>query len=367
VARLDRYILRQVLLPFLTAVLVVVLLVFLFQARRLASAALGLGLTLEDAAVIFGAALPPFLVLAVPIAYLLSVLVGLGRLAQDLEVVALLAAGASPLRIARTPLLLGVLVSLLGLPLAHWAEPRGLQALQRRLVDVGLRNLTGAVRPGTFNEDFSGNAVYARARDAAGDLFDVLLFDERDRARPVLVTAARGRFEVARGGVEFELSQGELHMAQGPTARDDQYDRLGFEGLRIGLDAQDELEKKTRFVSAISMLDSPEMLRMAHQLGEHTAVGRRYEKTYWRRFAIPLMAFVFALLGAATALSGGPRSRARSAILGLLAVLAYYLLSRVGDLLVVKYPGTPFWASFGPVLLMAVFGAVALTRAGARR
>ena len=78
-ARLDRYILRQVLLPFLTAVLVVVLLVFLFQARRLASAALGLGLTLEDAVVIFGAALPPFLVMAVPIAYLMAVLRGGGH------------------------------------------------------------------------------------------------------------------------------------------------------------------------------------------------------------------------------------------------------------------------------------------------
>ena len=253
-ARLDRYILRQVLLPFLTAVLVVVLLVFLFQARRLASAALGLGLTLEDAVVIFGAALPPFLVMAVPIAYLMAVLVGLGRLAQDLEVVALLAAGASPLRIARTPLLVGVVVSLLGLPLAHWAEPRGLQALQRRLVDVGLRNLTGAVRPGTFNEDFSGSAVYARARDEAGNLSDVLVFDERDKSRPALVTAARGRFQVSRQGVEFELSQGELHLLQGADA-DDRYDRLRFGELRMGLDAQDELDKKTRFVSAISMLE----------------------------------------------------------------------------------------------------------------
>lgn len=365
-ARLDRYILRQVLLPFLTAVLVVVLLVFLFQARRLASAALGLGLTLEDAVVIFGAALPPFLVMAVPIAYLLAVLVGLGRLAQDLEVVALLAAGASPLRIARTPLLVGVAVSLLGLPLAHWAEPRGLQALQRRLVDVGLRNLTGAVRPGTFNEDFSGNAVYARARDEAGNLSDVLVFDERDKSRPALVTAARGRFSVSRQGVEFELSQGELHLLQGAEA-DDRYDRLRFGELRMGLDAQDELDKKTRFVSAISMLDSAEMRRVAADLGPDSPMGRRFEKTYWRRYAIPMMALVFALLGAATAISGGPRSRARSAIHGLLAVLVYYLLSRVGDLLVVKYPGTPFWASFAPVLMMAVFGLFALRRAGGRR
>ena len=74
--------------------------------------------------------------------------VALGRLAQDLELVALRAAGASSLRIAKVPLLLGVLVTALGLPLAHFAEPYGLQALQRRLVDVGLRNHTRAWRTG---------------------------------------------------------------------------------------------------------------------------------------------------------------------------------------------------------------------------
>ncbi len=363
--RLDRYILRQIALPFVLSVAVVVILVFLLQARRLASAALGLGLTLEDVLVIFLSALPPFLVLAVPIAYLLSVLVGLGRLAQDLELVALRAAGASAFRIARVPIIMGAVVTGLGLPLAHFAEPYGLQALQARLIDVGLRNLTQAVRPGTFNEDFRGNAVYARARDEQGALEDVLVYDERDPKHPVLVTSAAGDFKVTDRGVEFVLSQGELHLG-GPQAGP-QYDRMGFASLRMELDAERELSRKTRFVSSISMLPSPEMMRVAKEKGPLDAFGRRFEKTYWRRFAVPLMALVFGILGAAIGLSGSPRARARAAVLGLASVLGYYVLSRVGDLVVVKYPGTPFYGAFGPVLFMLVLSLVALSRSEARR
>ena len=189
-ARIDRYLFREIAGPFALSVLVVVLLVFLFQARRLATAALGLGLTLEDAGLIFISALPPFLVLAIPIAYLLSVLVGLGRLSQDLERVALSAAGAGPFRIARVPILLGLVVSLGSLPIALYGEPYGLQLLHARLVDVGLRNLAGAIRPGVFNEEFRGTALYARETDGE-TLRDVLLFDERSGDRPVLILARR--------------------------------------------------------------------------------------------------------------------------------------------------------------------------------
>src|SRR5689334_21964799 len=103
-ARIDRYLLREIALPFLISIALVVVAMFLLQARRLAAAALGMGLSIEDAGIIFASALPPFLIQAVPVAYLLSVLVGLGRMASDLELTALRSTGASPFRIARMPL-----------------------------------------------------------------------------------------------------------------------------------------------------------------------------------------------------------------------------------------------------------------------
>ncbi len=366
VGRLDRYLLREILLPFAFSVAFVVIVVFLFQIRRLAGAALGFGLEPLDVLVIFVAALPPFLVLSVPIAFLLSVLVGLGRLGGDLELVAARAAGAGPWRLARVPAGLGVLVSLACLPIAFWGEPAGLDLLHERLIEVGLRNLTAALRPGVFNERFRGLALYAGGADRRGALSDVLLFDEREPERPVLVLAREGRLRPGEAhDVHLELIDGRMHLGlAGPEGR---YDRVRFERAALGIDAERELRERTRFVSEINRLSSAAMWARAVELGPSSRLGRRIEKTWWRRLAFPSMALVFAIVGAAIGIGVDRRQRARAALLAMGAVVGYYVLTRVGDWAVVQYPGTPFLAAFGPNLLLLGLGALGLGRAGRAR
>ena len=364
--RVDRYVLHQILVPFAFSVGFAVLVVFLFQVQRMATAAVGMGLTVADVLIIFASALPPFLVLAVPIAFMMSVLIGMGRMAIDLELIALKAAGTSPARLARVPLLLGLIVSLLCLPIAHFGEPHGLAMMYERLIDVGLRNITGAIRPGVFNEGFRNIALYAGSRDAGGRLQDVLLFDERDAKQPVLISAQHGALvPVGKHSVAMTLDNGEMHLGAGTDG--DTYDRIRFETAQLGIDTERELRERARFVSEIGRLTSTEMLERAALLGPDDRLGRRILKAYWRRYAFPLMAFVFGLIGAAIALSGGPLARARNAIWAMLSIVGYYLLTRVGDYAVVQWAGTAFWAAFAPNLFALAAGAALLARSGQPR
>lgn len=364
--RVDRYLFREIALPFVVSVALVVTSVFLLQARRLATAALGFGLQLEDAAIIFVSALPPFLIMAIPIAYLLSVLVGFGRLAGDNELVALRGAGAGPFRIARVPLVLGLLVSLGTVPIAVFGEPYGLRLLHSRLIEVGMKNLTGAIRPGVFNEDFRGSAVYARSRGADGKLSGVMLYDERDEHRAMLITAHAGTFRSTQDiGVQFELEDGEIHLGQTSTAS--RYERVRFERAQLGLDAAKELSRRTQWVSIVGRMTNEEMLEQVRAIDPADPLGRRIEKTYWRRFAFPSMAFVLGAIGAAIALTGKPRSRARNAVLGMAAVVFYYALTRIADFLVVQFTGTPFVMAWAPNVLVLAIGLVWIARSGKGR
>lgn len=369
-SRLDRYALSEVLVPFGFSMVATTLVVLLVQLQRLAGAALGRGLGLDDVLVLFGAALPPFFVLVVPIAFLLSVVMGLQRLATDRELDALSAAGASPWRIARAPLLAGAVVSLLSLPLAHFAEPYGLGVLHERLIEVALRNISQALRPGVFNEDFPGVALFARAQSEVGELDDVLVYDQRDPERPVLLVAESGSLSPAEVAgrppwLELRLGRGELHV--GAHRAEDRYEVLRFESAQIGIDAGRELKERTRSVNLPSRMSSAEMKREAKRRGPNDLHGRRLEKTYLRRYAFPLMAFVFAFVGAAIVLSGRPEARARSALLALSAVVLYYVLVRVGDYVVVQVPNTAWVAAFGPNLVVGLLGALWLLRAGGPR
>jgi len=362
VGRLDRYLLRATLAPLGFAIGFVVVTVFLFQAQRLVGAAIGLGLTAGDALVIFVSALPPFLVLAIPLALLMAVIVALGRLSTDREVVALLAAGASPWRIARIPIAVGALVTALSLPLAHLGEPLGQATLYDRLVDVGLRNISRAVRPGVFNEDFSSMAIYARTRADDGKLSSVLLYDERDPARPIVVTAARGALAPsASRGLVLDLDQGEIHLGRG--AAGDSYERVQFEHAQLGIDVERDLVERTRFLSELSRMPSGAMLPAAAARGD-TMWSRRVEKSFWRRSAVPAMGLVFALVGAAIVLSTPSKARARQAVLALLAVVGYYVLLRVGDIAVLKSANAAFWAAWVPNAVMLAIGVFGLSRAG---
>lgn len=365
-SRLDRYLLRETLVPFAFSVAFAVLAVFLFQAQRLIGAAVGLGLTIGDALVIFGAALPPFLVLAIPMAYLLSVMVGLGRLSADRELIALRAAGASPLRIARAPVIAGLAVSFLAVPIAHLGEPYGMRLLYQQLVGVGLRNISGAIQPGVFNEELAGIALYAAGRAPDGRLTDVLLFDERDPEQPILIVAARGSLEPqdARSLV-FSLENGEIHLGQGEDR--DRYERVRFERAHLGIDAGKEMWQRTKLVSDISQMTSAEMVKEAERRGPGDRYGRRVKKAYWRRWSLPLMAFVFGILAAAITLGTKSEARARGAVLALLGLVGYYVLLRIGDWLVVQYPGTPALAAWGPNLITLLFAAIALARSGRPR
>ncbi len=364
--RVDRYVLREIFVPFAFSVGFAVLVVFLFQVQRMATAAVGMGLTLGDVLTIFAAALPPFLVLAVPIAFMMSVLLGMGRMAVDRELTALAAAGAPPHRLARVPLVLGFVVSVLCLPIAHFGEPLGLEVMYERLIDVGLRNITSAIRPGVFNEGFRSIALYAGGRSDDGKLQDVLLFDERDPKRPILIASATGNLVPAtEHQILFTLGDGEIHLGAGTD--DSRYDRVRFETAQLGIDTERELRDRARFISEIGRLTSPQMRTRAAQLGPDDRLGRRIMKTYWRRFAFPAMAFVFGLIGAAIALSGGPRARARNAVWAIASIVAYYLLTRVGDYAVVQWPGTPFLAAVVPNVLALIAGFIALSRSGYAR
>lgn len=363
--RLDRYLLRETLIPLGFASCFVVLVVFLFQAQRLMGAALGLGMTIGDAVLIFTAALPPFVVLAIPVAYLLAVLIALGRLLQDREILALMALGLSPLRIARVPLVLGLLMTAASLPVAHFGEPYGMRLLYQRLVDVALRNITHAIRPGVFNEDFADLALFAGDRSEDGELRNVLLYDERDRQRPMLVVAEKGRLvPTSRTALAFEMTRGEIHLGKGGER--ERYERLRFEKLSLGIDANAEIVERTRFISSLGQLTSAEMWSGYHQR-PGTLWGKRVEKAFWRRFAFPAMCLIFGLVGAAIALTARPDARARNAVLGVLSVVLYYVLMRAGDFLVLGPRDQAFAGAWGPNLLMLALAFLGLWRAGRPR
>ncbi len=126
---LDRYIVREMIAPTSLGLLVFTFILLIDQIPRLLAILVARSADLWTIVRVFLNLLPSILAVTVPMAFLLGVLLAFGRLASDSEIVALRAAGVSPLRLLgpvapalRRGLLLTLYINAVALPAANQAH-----------------------------------------------------------------------------------------------------------------------------------------------------------------------------------------------------------------------------------------------------
>ncbi len=97
---LDRYIAREVIAPLALGVLLLTFALVSGRLLRLTEMVVNHGVSLGDVASLIGFIMPAFLELTFPMAVLLGVLMGFGRMSGDREVIAARACGVSLYRLA---------------------------------------------------------------------------------------------------------------------------------------------------------------------------------------------------------------------------------------------------------------------------
>jgi lipopolysaccharide export system permease protein len=360
VTRLDRYLAREILLPFAAALLFLTQLLLASQLLAQADVLFGGGVSAWDVVRILADLVPHLLEYVLPVAFLLGAVLGVGRLAEDREVVALSAVGVSPVHLVRVPLLLGGAVSAVAILVALVVAPAGLRDARRRIDDVIRRNLQGEIRAGVFYEDIPGITLYA-ARVDGGQFRDLLIADRTNPSAPVIVLARGGRLEAGTGGgLRLVLDDGEIHREE-PGNADYVVARFARASADLGLGAT--LDARN------SLSQNPFELRPGEILEEASSGDdehQRYWRTFfWRRLAVPLGILALGLLAVPIAsLRRGGRAAGYGA--SLLAVVAYYALLRLGEGM--GHDGTlPPWLAANLANLAAVTAAAALLAVLARR
>jgi lipopolysaccharide export system permease protein len=361
----DRYLAKEILFPFLAGLLFLTQLLLATQLLARAEVLFGSGVSLLDVLAILVGLLPNVLGYVLPIAFLLGAVIGVGRLSEDREVVALGAAGISPARLVRVPLGLGMIAAAAGVLLSTELEPAGFAAARARLNDVVKRNVTNDVRAGTFYDQIPGYMLYAE-RAEGGAWENVLISDRSNPAAPVLAISGKGRLEPVGAGQEMRLvlDDGELHREQAGV---DEYVAADFEhaelviGLGTALTDRNALARSAREMTTAAFDARAAAERAKGNLRE----AWRYEGYKHRRLAQPLAILPFALL--AVPLGASRRvGRAFAMTATVLAVIAQYLLMRSGEVLAQR-GALPAWLSLQIPTLVLSLVALALIVMQARR
>jgi LPS export ABC transporter permease LptG/LPS export ABC transporter permease LptF len=361
VSTLDRYIVRQIIPPFLLALLIFTFILEIPPIMDNAERLIAKGVAWPTVGRILLTLLPSGLGIAIPIALLVGLLVGFGRLSGDRETVAMLACGVSLYRILRPVLVLSLAAFGATLWVLIYAIPDANQTFREITYDIIAARAEQDVRPRVFFEDFPGRVLYIQ-EDAAPQpgWRRVFLADTSSAAKPIIFLAERGRLVTDRDArrVDLILQKG---IRYSPGQRAGEYDIYAFgdDPLILGLDPN------TVFPSAgppkgISELTIAE-LQAQRRLKEKNGLSPHNEIMFiQQKFSIPAACLVFGLLGLALGVTARRDGRLAGFAIGLGVVFVYYILMYLAEGLTKGHLLPAVLARWIPNLVLAPIGIAAL-------
>jgi LPS export ABC transporter permease LptF/LPS export ABC transporter permease LptG len=360
---IDRYVLREVVPPFLVGLLLVVFVLLMNHVLLLADLFIDKGVPAAQVFRILALLVPSILVFALPMAVLMGILGGLARLSSDSEIVALRSLGIGPGRLARPLLVFGFCGFLLTLPLALVLAPRANDAWVRTMTDSVLARVPLRVEPLEFNETLPGLVFLVQdvGRDQAWH--NVFAWMNEDPSHPRLVMARWGRvrlFPDERRAV-LELLDGIAYS--GPLASPGEdtvttFDRLEEEIDVAGLFPSVAKEKRVREKDIGELVRDLRALEAAAPAsGPASRQIRAHRIEIHKKFALPAACLIFALLGLPLGVMTGRAGRTGGFSLGLAIILLFYGLITAGEQAAMDGRVSAFVGMWGPDIVMAIAGA----------
>src|SRR5882757_7964676 len=232
---LDRYVIRELLLPIGLSLLVLTFLVTIPTILRDAEALIVKGIAWSTFVHVLVLLLPSSLSLTIPMSVLLGILIGFGRLSADREFVALQACGVSPFRLLRPVALVALVATAAAAHQIIVALPDANQTFREITFNVIANRAESNVKPRVFYSEFPNRTIYARDV-IPGGWRDVFLADTSQPNETTVYLAKEGRLLVdrAKGSVALELTSGTYHTMS--ATKPDEYKGGDYERVLIHID-----------------------------------------------------------------------------------------------------------------------------------
>jgi len=280
-------------------------------------------------------------VFTLPMAALVGVLIALGRLSADSEIVALHALGIGMRRLLFPVGALAGIAALLTLSMTVWLGPASLRTLHRLELQLQSSQVPFAVQPRVFDERFPNTVLYVEDVSATAAHWRGVFLAETGSATGTRVTLAEDAIVVN----DPANNQFELHLRGGSTHEYDPHDPLRynvstFESSDLPI-AISSSEGTTPSLSDAELSDGA--LLQIHGPG-----WRESRIEFYRRLAFPAACLVFAMLGVSAGIRPRRGGRASGLVLTLLLICGYYMVLLVGIRLAQQgllHPAVGVWAA----------------------
>jgi lipopolysaccharide export system permease protein len=327
---LDRYIAREVLGPFALGVILLTFALVTGRVLKLTEMVVNHGVTVGEVLELIGYVMPAFFELTFPMAVLLGVLLGFGRMSGDREMIAARSCGVSLYRLAVPVLAVGFVVYVLSSWFAFSVRPWANRSLEGQLYHLTRTQASAALKEKIFNRAFQGLVIYVDQIEPGGSrLHGILISDARTAAQQNTIIAQRGVLLPSehRQGLTLRLYNGSIF---GVEPRSNAAHVTSFKVYDLTI----EPAKSFRFGS----IDPTEMSysTLLADIRKARAAGKPdydAEAELAGKYTVPLASLLFALLGIPLGLKPARGGQSERFGVAVSLFFLYYVLMKIGQTL----------------------------------
>jgi LPS export ABC transporter permease LptG/LPS export ABC transporter permease LptF len=329
---LSRYVFREILTSSFLATALATFVIFLQGIGKLFELLVH---SAKGPAVLklFALALPPILLLSMPFGVLVGILVGLGRLSSDNEMIAMRSAGVSTRIVVAPVLSFAFAAMLLSGAFAVWLNPLAIRAEYKILNTVAAAQLTADVEPRVFEDQFTNDTTVLYVNDVKSEngpvavwsgVFIADLTPPAERKTGVKEAQPGPRVTVAREALvvpdvknnRLQLTLTDMGIHASP------YHEIAPTGA-TALQAEPTKQQQAK---PYSEMLTKELMAFIGRTPKNTQDGTDSRIELHRRFALPVACLMLAMVGIPLGTSSRKGGRSAGYVWAIfLAFFCYYL------------------------------------------
>lgn len=364
--RLDRYLIAEMVGPIGLGLLVytgMLLLRFLFQSAEMI---IQRGLPVGIVGRLLVYTMPNIVVLTIPMALLFGILIALGRLASDSELVALRSSGIGLTSLYRPILVISLFFTALNTFLMVYLLPRGNHALQQLRIEIITESVAAQVEPRVFYPEFEGSLLYVFERPKGEERWrGVFLAQALPTRQANQVTIAEwGRIKTDQAGerVLLELENAYTHEVDlgDPSRYHVSYNRRAERVLEDRFaSTQREKIATSKGLRELTLDELAEVFGNPRTDPEQRRLAR---VEVHKKFSIPAACLVFGIIALPLGFNNRRGGKSSGFVVSLGVFLVYYVMLSNGENGARFGRMSPWLAMWMPNLALAAAGGILLFR-----
>ena len=312
------------------------------------------GISIRDTLSVISSFIPYLLGITIPVAFLLGVLLVMGKLIADNELIAIKVAGISVTQILNIFLCIGVILSLFLFILHSKIIPEAHYRSKSQLKNTLIKNAAALIEPRVFLENFENYIIYVSDKDGS-KLKNVFIYEvneSNDNSVSKVTFAKEGEFVFENKTLKIGLKDGFMDE----TSQDNNQELYRLNFKTFFMDIPLKTNKPLKINKKSKDLTFQELRKKISKLKKMGVDPFELNTEFHKRISLSFSVISFALLGIGASFVVRHREKTINFGIAIVGGLGYYLLFILGEALIEYHYINPFLGMWLPNIIIISLG-----------